>query len=69
MKNQLKHRRCMGIGRFLIPVPKVISSRGLERAAAGARAKARSLSDEERRIHHFIVRKMAVVDKLISLRT
>jgi hypothetical protein len=64
--NYLKNRRCMGIGRFLIPVPKTISSRGFEKAVTGARAKAGTLSEEERKVHHFIVAKMAVVDKPIT---
>jgi hypothetical protein len=56
----------MGIGGFMIPVPQVISARGLKRGVAGAKAKADLLSDEECAIHHFIVKKMAVAKKPIT---
>lgn len=60
MNTNLKRRMLMGIGRFMIPIPQVIASKGLENGVAGARAKADLLSVEERKIHHFIVSKMAV---------
>ena len=49
----------MGIGKFMVPIPRVIASKGLEKGVSGARAKADLLSPEERMIHHFIVSKMA----------
>ncbi len=66
MKKHLKHKRYIGIERFMIPVPQVISSRGLKRGVSGAKAKADSLSEEERKIHYFIVRKMAVAGEPIT---
>jgi len=49
----------MGIGKFMVPVPLFIASKGLGKGASGARAKADLLSAEERKIHHFIVSRMA----------
>ena len=48
----------MGIGKFMVPIPQVIASKGLEKGVSGARAKADLLSPEERKIHHFIVSRM-----------
>ena len=56
----------MGIGGFMIPIPRMIASRGLYKGVAGAKAKAERVSTEERKIHHFIVKKMAVVQKPIT---
>jgi hypothetical protein len=66
MEKHVKPKRYVGIDRFMIPVPKVISERGLERGVSGAQAKSDSLSEEERKIHHFIVKKMAVVSEPIT---
>ena len=59
MNTNLKRRMLMGIGRFMIPIPRGIASRGLGKGTAGARAKADLLSPEERKIHYFIVNRMA----------
>lgn len=59
MRNNVKRKLFMGIGGFMIPIPQVIASRGLQRGVAGAKTKAGLLSAEERSIHHFIVNKMA----------
>ena len=59
MNTSLKRRMLMGIGRFMIPIPRVIAARGLGKGTSGARAKADLLSPEERKIHHFIVKRMA----------
>jgi hypothetical protein len=56
----------MGIGGFMISIPRVISEKGLQKGVSGARAKADLLSAGERKIHHFIVRKMATVQKPIT---
>ena len=66
MSTNVNRKMYMGIGGFMIPVPQVISARGLKRGVAGAKAKADLLSDEERAIHHFIVKKMAVAKKPIT---
>ena len=59
MNTNLKRRMLMGIGKFMVPIPRVIASKGLEKGVSGARAKADLLSPEERKIHHFIVSRMA----------
>ena len=66
MKTGQDRRMYMGIGKFLVPIPLVISNKGLEKGVSGARAKAELLSEEERSIHHFVVRKMAVASEPIS---
>lgn len=58
----------MGIGSFMVPIPGMISAKGLEKGLEGIKARAALLSEEERRIHHFIVRKMAVVKEPIMAR-
>ena len=55
----------MGIGKFMVPIPLVISNSGLKKGISGAETKAQCLSEEERRVHHFVVRKMASVDEPI----
>ena len=59
MRNNIKRKMLMGIGGLMVPVPQLITSKGLEKGVAGARAKANLLSVEERKIHHFIVSRMA----------
>ena len=59
MRNNIKRKMLMGIGGLMVPVPQLITSKGLEKGVAGARAKANLLSVEERKIQHFIVREMA----------
>ena len=66
MKTNQDRKMLMGIGRFMIPIPQVISNRGLEKGASGARAKAELLSEEERQAHYFVVKKMAVAKEPIT---
>jgi hypothetical protein len=66
MKTNQDRKMYMGIGRFMIPIPQVISNRGLQKGVSGAKAKAQILSFEERGIHHFIVKKMAVAKEPIT---
>ena len=66
MKTNMDRKMYMGIGRFMIPIPQVVSNRGLEKGASGARAKAELLSEEERRVHYFVVKKMAVAKEPIT---
>jgi hypothetical protein len=61
MNTNLKRRMLMGIGKFMVPIPRMIASKGLEKGASGARAKAALLSPEERKIHHFIVSRMTEI--------
>jgi len=66
MKTNQDRKMLMGIERFMIPIPQVISNRGLEKGASGARAKAELLSEEERQVHYFVVKKMAVAKEPIT---
>ena len=58
MKNDLKHKLYMGFRGFMMRVPPLLSDKGARKSEKGAKANAASLSNEERRVHHFIVKKM-----------
>ena len=66
MKTDTDRKMFMGIGRFMVPIPLAISNRGLQKGVSGAEVKAQCLTDEERRVHHFVVRKMASVEEPIK---
>ena len=66
MKNDLKHKLYMGFRGFMMRIPPLLSDRGARKGEKGARANADSLSKEERRVHHFIVMKMAVAKNPIT---
>lgn len=66
MKTNMDRKVYMGIGKFMLPIPLVISNKGLEKGVLGAGKKAQLLSYEERRIHHFIVKKMAVAKEPVT---
>ena len=66
MKTDTERKMYMGASRFMIPIPLVISNKGLEKGAAGAKAKAELLSEEERKVHYFMVKKMAVAKEPIT---
>ena len=65
MKTFPVRKMYMGIGKFMVPIPLTISNSGLKKGVSGAESKAQLLTEEERRIHHFVVRKMASVEKPI----
>ena len=66
MKNDLKHKLYMGFGGFMMRIPPMLSDKGARKGEKGAKANADSLSKEERRVHHLIVMKMAVVKDPIA---
>jgi len=66
MKNDLKHKLYMGFGGLRMRIPLVLSQIGAKKGTKGAKANADCLSKEERRVHHFIVMKMAVVKNPIT---
>ncbi len=66
MKNDLKHKLYMGFCGLRMRIPPVLSEIGSKKGAKGAKANAACLSKKERRIHHFIVMKMAVVKDPIT---
>src|SRR5210317_461747 len=66
MRNGLKHKLCVGFRGFMMRIPPVLSEKGAKRGEKGAKANADCLSEDERRVHHFIVMKMAVVNDPIT---
>jgi len=66
MQNDLKHKLYMGFRGLMMRIPPLISDKGARKGEKGAKANAASLSNEERRVHHFIVRKMAVAKEPIT---
>ena len=61
MEPVTKRRMLMGVRGLMVPIPRFMSDKGVERGVAGAEAKAAGLSEEERRIHHHIVRTIPAV--------
>lgn len=66
MKNDVKHKLFMGFRGFLMKIPPLLSEKGARKGEKGAKANAATLSVEERQVHHFMVKKMAVVDAPIT---
>jgi hypothetical protein len=66
MKNDLKHKLYMGFRGFMMRIPPLLSDKGVRKGEKGAKANAASLSNEERRVHHFVVMKMAVAKNPIT---
>jgi len=66
MKNDLKHKLYMGFRGFMLRIPPLLSDKGARKGEKGAKANADCLSEDERRVHHFIVMKMAVVKDPIT---
>ena len=66
MRNGLKHKLYVGFRGFMMRIPPVLSEKGAKRGEKGAKANADCLSEDERRVHHFIVMKMAVVNDPIT---
>ena len=56
----------MGFRGFMMRIPPLLSDKGAKKGENGAKANADRLSKEERRVHHFIVLKMAVVKDPIT---
>jgi len=66
MQNELKHKLYAGFHGVMMRIPPLLSDKGARQGEKGAKANADCLSKEERRVHHFIVMKMAVVKDLIT---
>lgn len=66
MRTNQVRKMYMGIGKYMIPIPLVISNKGLEKGVSGAETKAGLLSEEERKVHYFVVRKMASAEEPIK---
>ena len=66
MKKDLKHKLYMGFQGVMMRIPPLLSDKGAKKGEKGAKENADRLSKEERRVHHFIVMKMAVVKTPIT---
>ena len=66
MEQNVKHKLYMGYQGIMLPIPPVLSEKGAQKGEKGARANADSLTDLERRVHHYIVLKMAEARKPIT---
>ena len=66
MKNDLKHKLYVGFRGFMMRIPPWLAAKGSKKGEKGAKANADRLSKEERRVHHFIVMKMAVAKNPIT---
>ena len=66
MKNDLKHKLYVGFLGFMMRIPPRLAAKGSKKGEKGAKANADRLSMEERRVHHFIVMKMAIVNNPIT---
>ena len=66
MTNDLRHKLYMGFRGFMMRIPPLLSDKGARKGEKGARANASRLSQEERSVHHFIVKKMVVVKDPIT---
>lgn len=66
MNIDLKHKLYMGFRGVMMRIPPFLSDKGAKKGLKGAKANADSLSKEERRVHHFIVMKMAVVQDPVT---
>ena len=67
MEKNLKRKMFMGFKGVMLPLPLMLSSQGMKRGVKSARANAARLSDEERRVHHFVVVTMANAKKPITI--
>lgn len=50
----------------MLPLPLVMSAKGVKRGVSGAKTKADLLSKEERKVHHFVVKQMAIAKEPIT---
>ena len=66
MKDDLRHKLYVGFRGFMMRIPPLLSDKGARKGEKGAKANADSLSPVERSVHHFIVKKMAVVTSPIT---
>ena len=66
MENGLKHKLYMGFRGFMMRIPPLLSEKAARKSEKGARANAACLSNEARKVHHFIVKKMAIVKAPIT---
>ena len=63
MENLPKHKLYLGFRGVMIRIPAFLSEMGAIKGENTAKTNASMLSTEERRVHHFIVMKMAMVNE------
>jgi DNA-directed RNA polymerase sigma subunit (sigma70/sigma32) len=51
----------------MVPLPQALSAIGTKSSVSALRAIAARLSKDERRVHHFVVREMAIAEEPITL--
>jgi len=66
MEQNVKHKLYIGYKGIMLPIPQVLSKKGAQKGEKGARGNANSLTDLERRVHHFIVLKMVKATEPIT---
>ena len=66
MINGPKHKVYIGFRGFMMRIPPMLSEKGAKRGEKGVKANADCLSETERRVHHFIVMRMAGVNDPIT---
>lgn len=66
MNSNEKRKMLMGVRGLMIPIPRFLSDKGVKKGVAGAEAKAARLSEDERRVHHYIVRTMPMASRPIE---
>ena len=59
MENDPSHKMFMTFHGIIMKIPQLLSEKGAKKGAEGAKSNAANLSNEEREVHHFIVKKMA----------
>ena len=62
----VRRKMYVGVSRFMVPVPRALSAIAMRKSVAGARARADLLSEQERTIHHFVVRELAVAQAPVT---
>ena len=66
MKADLKRRVFIGIWRFMIPLPQAFLRSGISKTADAICRKTADVSEEERKVHRFVVRTMTETSKPVS---
>ena len=66
MKYQLKKKAFMGIWRFMIPLPQVLIKKDIGKMAAAICRKTADVSEEERKVHRFVVTTMTETSEPVA---
>ena len=66
MKGNMKRKAFIGIGRFMIPLPLALINREIGRTADAICRKTADVSEEERRVHRFVVMTMTETNESVT---